>query len=110
MSDGKLFALVAGMTALIVALFVGIAHIHVLFPVHQTTELLPGQTVQIANSDYSDIEIHSQYPVAVREGFCYWPRVADIRFRCPAAPIEITDTRPALLLWAQANHIRLVAR
>lgn len=110
MSDGKLFALVTGMAAVIVALVYGAAHLGTVFPSHLSADLMPGQGWTVRNSEFSDIEIHSEYPVSIREGSCYIPRAADIHFRCPASDLQIVDSRPALLIWARANHVTLTAR
>ena len=111
MSDGKLFLMVAGMTVLVIALIVGVANFHAVVPAHLSADLMPGQGWTIRNSEYSDIEIHSEYPVSVQEGPCFVPRAAEIRFRCrTTTDLQITDVRPALLIWAKANHVTLTAR
>ena len=111
MSDSKLALMVAGMTALVLALFVGATNFRALFPAHLSADIMPGQTWTVKNSDFSDIEIHSEYPVSVQEGPCYIPRTAEIRFRCrEVSDLQIIDSRPALLIWARANHVTLTAR
>lgn len=110
MTDGKLFGLVALMTGVIVALIFAAVHIHALLPVHRSADLTPGQTWTVYNSEYSEFEIRSEYPVRVQDGACQFPPAAEIRFRCPAATLQITDVRPALLMWAHANHVTLTAR
>lgn len=110
MSDAKLFGLCALMAGLLIAIALGVANIHMLFPLHRTAILMPGQNWYLSNTQYSDISITSDYPVSVREGYCYFPRVASIRLRCPAADIEITDSRPRLLIWAQSNRVNVTAR
>lgn len=110
MSDAKLFGLCTLMAGLLIAIALGVANIHVLFPLRRTAVLMPGQSWYLHNSDFSDISITSDYPVSVREGYCYFPRVASIRLRCPASDIQITDSRPRLLIWAQSNRVNLTAR
>lgn len=110
MSDGKLFGLVALMTGVIVALVVAAVHVTAFLPVHRSADLTPGQTWTVYNSEYSEFEIRSEYPVTVQDGSCRFPPAAEIRFRCPAADLQITDARPALLIWSHANHVTLTAR
>lgn len=76
-----------------------------------TTEasLLAGQTVRVANNQFKTIKVRAQYPVTIREGNCTIPRTVDVRLSCPPADLLITDARPPLLVWAQANHVTVTA-
>lgn len=98
------------MTAITVAVCFGLLHFRAIFPVRASAELMPGQTWIIRGSESSDIEIRSEYPISVREGNCFVPRTAEIRLTCPAADVEITDARPALLIWAASNRVTFTGR
>ena len=72
--------------------------------------LEPGQTETIPNSQFSILNLTSDYPVSIREGPCYYPRVVDIKLHCLPDEIQITDSRPVLLLWAHANRVTIAAQ
>ena len=73
--------------------------------------LLPGQTLRLANTDYSHLEIESEYPVSVAMGDgCQYARVVSARLDCPAADITISDLRPAVLVWSHSNRVQVRAR
>lgn len=56
--------------------------------------LLPQQTLTIANSDFSRIEIRAQYPVRIEAGDCYSSYT--VQWTCTIRPanVLIVDQRP----------------
>lgn len=83
---------------------------HQIFPAHLSADLMPGQGWTIQNSEYSNFEIQSEYPVSVLGGDCSYPRGAQIELRCAATDLQITDLRPRFLAWAHSNHVSVTAR
>jgi hypothetical protein len=73
----------------------------------QYVSLTAGQTFTLANEQWPVFDIDSTYPVTVKMGQCSEAHIVHEHFNCPAANIVIIDSRPAVLVWAQANRIRL---
>lgn len=74
---------------------------------HQTATLLPGQTLTVAGG--STLTIRAEYPVAIIGPGCRAFHTADATITCGPGPVEIIDTRPALLVWARSNRVDLRA-
>lgn len=67
--------------------------------------LLPGQAMVVSNPRPRAIRVTALYPVRIIGPGCRATHAVDFTVTCDAGQFTVTDDRPALLIWSQANHV-----
>lgn len=67
--------------------------------------LVPGQAMVVGNPLPRTIRVTALYPVRIVGPGCRATHALDFTVTCDAGQFTVTDDRPALLTWSQANHV-----